>query len=498
MKPRSAEKLEAAWLACILSQPELLDDYELPPGAFQLPWHEDLYSTLCTARMRRYDEAEIVWRLTSAGYDEREATQLLRKIWRSERDLSSLPRYTAELGKRAAQQAAALLSLRRHNEIVALNVSPPPFETQSFSQLLQSAEATEWLLPGLLARNSPGVILGPGKTLKTSLAVDLCGALASGGKFLGQYEATRPYRVGFVSGDDRQVLLDLARRWSDASKPDRKRLDDNWICSLSLADLARDENLHELQKWIWKNQLEVVLLDPQELLPLMSKRKQAELLRTITRLCLECGATPLVCCQTRKSLPLRAMQYADLQASGCEAFARQWLLVNRRQAYQPGSGAHQLWLTFGGDAGHEGVVGVDIAEGNLQDPGGKRWEVNLRAPEAIEQESAQRTHEETEERRSDTIRKAIGQLPESHASKSQIRTQAGMNGPRFTATWNRMIAAGEIEPVPDSAAKHQSAVPRFQLTRAPQEKNEPDPVPKNTSPRREPRECVGECLMTND
>jgi len=510
MKKLSDHKLEAAWLACVLSYPELLDDYEAPPGAFQLPWHDDLAMAIQNAHYvgkGRCDEAEILWQLTRFGHDEQAAAQLLCAIWRSERDLSLFKHYTIELRDRAAARSAALLALRKTGEITAINVTPPPpFDAQNFSQLLESAAPTEWLLPGLLARNSPGVILGPGKTLKTSLAVDLCGALASGGKFLGEYSASRAYRVGLVSGDDRQVLLDLARRWSDAANADRERLDENFVCSLRLTELASETNLDELQKWILRQRLEVVLLDPQQLLPLMSKRKQAELLRQITRLCLDCGATPIVCCSTRKSLPPRAMRYADLEAAGCQTFARQWLLVNRRAAYQPGSGQHQLWLTFGGDAGQEGVVGVDIEEGHLNDPSGKRWEVNLRSADEIEQAAAQREQAETEERRTASIRSALNDLPEAEASKSQIRQQAGMNGPRFNATWNRMVAAGEIAPVPDSAAKHQTAVPRFQLTNVAQEKNEPGPVPKierrpvpkkTPSARRKPREC-GRKPMTND
>ncbi|WP_158265198.1 AAA family ATPase [Blastopirellula marina] len=485
-KQSPAEQVESQWLACVLAKPKLLTKHALPLNAFQSQVNFDVYSAiwhLHKAGSHVEDLSLIIAWLIQQGHDDRQATQMVCRLMRTNRDLAQFAEYTTELNCRLADRNVVALNERIEKqtggELVRLDAAAVPFRQVAWTELLEADQPTEWLLPGMLARHAPGVILGPGKSLKTSLAVDLCGALASGGKFLGQYQATRSFRVGLVSGvDDRQALLDLTRRWSAAAQTDPQRLADNWIWALSLADLADPANREQLSSWIRQHRLEVVLIEPEELLPPLTPRKRLQLLQQIIQACRQAGATPILCCPTRKSLPAREMTFADLEAAGCQPLARQWLLVNRRAAYEPGSGQHQLWLTFGGDAGHEGVIGVDIDEGRLTDPGGKRWQVALRSADQLRREAERRQAEQVLQTRCAKIRRALGDLPPSEASKSQVRARAGMNSPRFAAAWDQLVAAGEIAPVPDSAAQFQSSVPRFRLISPPPAKNNLPRVPK--------------------
>src|SRR5207253_2151692 len=109
------------------------------------------------------------------------------------------------------------------------------------------------------------------------------------------------------------------------------------------------------------------------------------LLLRIARVCREAGTTLVLVHHTTKPAGMLRMQAGepleleDLAYSGFQEFARQWLLVNRRQKYEAGSGEHLLWLNLGGSAGHSGCWGLDIDEGKLDENfGGRGWQVQVR------------------------------------------------------------------------------------------------------------------------
>src|SRR6516164_11082089 len=59
----------------------------------------------------------------------------------------------------------------------------------------------EWLVEQILVGGQPGVIGGPKKGMKTSIALDLAVSLASGTPFLGVFAVPMRMRVGVISGE---------------------------------------------------------------------------------------------------------------------------------------------------------------------------------------------------------------------------------------------------------------------------------------------------------
>ena len=112
------------------------------------------------------------------------------------------------------------------------------------------------------------------------------------------------------------------------------------------------------------DELEVLAVDPAYMcLPDVDHAnlfQVGEKLRGVSQVCQETGAMLLLAHHNRKTGkadPFAPPELEDIAWAGFQEFARQWLLVGRREPYEPGTGEHRLWLSAGGSAGHSAIVG---------------------------------------------------------------------------------------------------------------------------------------------
>ena len=236
-----------------------------------------------------------------------------------------------------------------------------------------------WLVRGVLVKGQPCVIGGPKKTLKTSLLIDLAVSLATATKFLGKFTVDQPVRVGFFSGESGPATIkDTVLRVCASKGADPADLGHvTW--GFKLPQLSHQEHLDELARVIHERQLEVVMVDPLYLCLLAGSPGRrldpanlfdmGPLLMNVTEACLSEGATPAFSHHFKKNResPYDTPELEDLAFAGIQEFARQWLLVGRREKYEPGSGLHRLWFTVGGSAGHSGDWAIDVDEGVMDD-----------------------------------------------------------------------------------------------------------------------------------
>ena len=259
------------------------------------------------------------------------------------------------------------------------------FRLMDSATFAKSKFSPQWLINSMLVQGQPAVVGGPKKAMKTSLVVDMAISLGSGRPFLGRFEVPESVRVVIFSGESGEfVLKETAQRVCRAKGIKLRDCDVQW--GFSLPKLGSRQSLQSLGNTLHDMEAKVVFIDPLYLCLFGGKGSVSAsnlydvgpILAAATRTCLEAGATPVfVHHATKKAAKKDAdipLELDDLLFSGIGEFVRQWVLVNRRTAYQPGSGKHHLVMSVGGSVGHSSYWDVDIDEGWLtEDFKGRQW-----------------------------------------------------------------------------------------------------------------------------
>ena len=174
------------------------------------------------------------------------------------------------------------------------------------------------------------------------------------------------------------------------------------IWSPDLPRFGSIDHLKELEQFCLKDEFEVLFIDPAYLcMPSNDTSNvfaQGELLSLISKLCQSMSVTLVLLHHCRKTSEnarnFQPIDLVDIAWSGFGEFARQWILIGRRERFMSGTGENRLWLTIGGSAGHCGLYAVNIDEGVFPH---RKWEVSVQgAYDAIEAQKADKERKRIE------------------------------------------------------------------------------------------------------
>jgi hypothetical protein len=226
-----------------------------------------------------------------------------------------------------------------------------------------------FLIEFTLVAGQPCIIAGPKKSLKTSFIIDMAISLALGRFFLGKLKVTRACVVAVMSGESGLATIQETARRIAAAAGHKLADISNLIWSTDLPRIGNAEHLEALQRLLTEKKIEVLFIDPVYLaMPGGDAGNlfiQGELLSGVSALCQELGVTLILAHHTKRGVvdPFQPPELEDIAWAGFSEFARQWLLIGRREKYEPGSGEHRLWMNVGGSAGHSALWAVDVSEG---------------------------------------------------------------------------------------------------------------------------------------
>jgi hypothetical protein len=346
---------------------------------------------------------------------------------------------------------------------------PMRFTWLDCEELYHGDFTIEYWIDRMLAKGQPCIIGGPKKCMKTSVMVDLAISVASGGKFLGYLPVNQRARVAFMCGESgKATLRETAVRVASKAGLALRDLKDWILWTDALPKLNNDIHLNALADSLDEHKPELLLIDPAYLcMPSADAGNlmaQGELLRAIGSVCEERKITLLLAHHARKNGkqdPHAPLELEDLAWAGFQEWARQWILVNRRERYEPGTGLHKLWLSSGGSAGHSGLWAVDIDEGEFVPGLQRQWDVSVHTAsdirEVSQKEAADRRRQREAEKEAEKAaiwRESIDQIrrqvvaklrkyPDGE-TKTTIREAIGGSKERFSAAWDELLDAGLI------------------------------------------------------
>lgn len=333
------------------------------------------------------------------------------------------------------------------------------FEFHDAKALVEGDFKQEYLIPGFLAKGQTCLIAGPKKCLKTNILLLIAFCLVTANMLFRKFSIPVGCNVGIMSGESGPATIqETFRRIAISYGWSPQNVDGFHIC-FKLPSLTNPVDLSEIRRFIKDNNLNVFIFDPAYLCLSLGDGASnlfsvGEKLKPLTELGQETGCTIILVHHTRKSNGQNQYSEPELEEiafAGFQEWARQWILLNRREAYKPDEpGVHKLWLVAGGSAGHSQSWALDVNEGSREDEGGRIWETRLfpakeaRAEKQTERERQKEAQKEALlESDQQKVLKVL-QDAENPLPASKIRDKANIPTGRNNDALKLLVKSGDI------------------------------------------------------
>ena len=357
------------------------------------------------------------------------------------------------------------------------------------SALNAVAHETRYLIPGILAAGQTSAMLGPFKTLKTSLALDLAIAVASGRPFLGRFPVAETGRVLFLAGDAGLPALQAKARRICAARGLSLAAIENLVICPQVPQLDSPFDLMALEELLLVQKPLLLVIDPADLALGGKSRGKGDpsdvrqMLGELTRLADAVGCTVLIVQHAKP--PRKAGDPAtldELAGNGLAESAGQWLLVSRRRPFAVGSGRHELWLTTGNRLGDQGLWEIDVDETLATDEkittGGnaRRWQTTVREVTSFDMRADEqwvaanadrhlRRRALTFERQCQRTLEMLTAFPDGCTSRN-LRDTLGMSGDRINRVLDGLIERGVVVKTVDTIIDRRRPIITFSRVQA--------------------------------
>lgn len=342
------------------------------------------------------------------------------------------------------------------NEPFSLNL----LDSKAFARAKYEAH---FLIKRILAAGQPGMIGGPSKCFKTTIAIDMAISLGTGTPFMGHFEVPNAVNVGVMSGES--GLYTIQRNAKIIAETRGVNLEDaQCFWGDTLPQISKPTHVAALGDLIGRLDLKVCLIDPAYLCLLSgdTQKRNASNMFDMGPLLFELGkvgqshsCAVVLIHHNRKNLvnPFALPELSDMSHSGFQEYARQWILLNRRSKHEKNTGKNDLWLVAGGSIGHNGAWAVDIDEGVLDDSmQGRKWIVSISTAgdavqEVNESKAAARAakSEEKIDHLAEAIIRALEAAPEGLTLSGVQRDIGGKNANNVKNALTRLRTSHRIE-----------------------------------------------------